>query len=321
MKTIVKPGSRQRSSLYLLICGLLRRRSILRGAGSFLAHCFTTNFLFLLLPALLGSCDKTTDLDPPLPDGQDPPEVMVDSVLTQIRVLADGRPVERLDLFVYDADGLRPMEKQLEFNGLQEELDIPTLPGDKLVVGIANSPKRFNRKALERYDAMEQLSFNYADDDPDRPVLGGFVKTNAQCGEIRLQPLLCCIRLVKVSNTMDGYELLENPCIRLRDLPNAAEILRLQEFRPAELIDAGPWTPLPYDVGYFPQEPNLTLWCYPNDTPEDVLGVPRPYLEFQCSIRGSVCSFKVPLPPLPRACTKEISLTIDGPGIFRYEIQ
>lgn len=320
MKTIAKPGSRQRTSLYLLTCGLFRRRSILRGAGSILAHCFTI-YLLLLLPALLGSCDKTAAPDPEPPDNQDPVEVVIDSVLTHIRVLADDRPVGRLDLFIYDTDGLRPLERQLEFDGLQEELNIPTLPGDKLVVGIANSPKRFNRKALERFDAMEQLSFNFADDDPDRPILGGFVKTGAQRGEIQLQPLLCGIRLVKVSNTMDGYELLENPRIRLRDLPNAAEILRQQEFRPAELIDAGPWTPLPCDVGYFSQEPNLTLWCYPNDTPEDVLGVPRPCLEFACEIAGTTCSFEVPLPPLPRASTKEVTLTIDGPGIFSYEIQ
>lgn len=320
MKNVSKPGSRQRSLLYLLLGGLFRRRSTLRGAGPFLAYCFTVIFL-LLLPALLGSCRKDALPSPDSPEGQDPPEATVDSVLTRIRILADGRPVHRLDLFIYGADGLRTLEKQLTYDGLQEELNIPTLPGTKLIVGIANSPRRFNSKAMERYDAMEQLSFNFADDDPDRPILGGLGQTKKEGGEISLQPLLCGIKLVKVSNTLDGYELLENPRVRLRDLPNAAEILRQQEFRPTELIDAGAWTPLPYDVGYFPQKPDITLWCYPNDTPEDVLGIPRPYLEFECTIRGSVCSFEVPLPPLSRACTKEVSLTIDGPDTFRYEIQ
>ena len=96
--------------------------------------------------------------------------------------------------------------------------------------------------------------------------------------------------------------------------------LRQQDFRPTELIDAGAWTLLPCDVGYFSQEPNLTLWCYPNDTPEDILGVPRPSLEFACEIAGTTCSFEVPLPPLPRACSKEVIITVDGPGNFRYEI-
>lgn len=321
MENVTKPGSRQRSSLYYLFCGLLRRRCTLLGAEPFLALNCLPVLSLLLLPALLGSCrrDALPDADPA--DGQDPPVVVVDSILTQIRVQADGRPVGRLDLFIYEADGLRALEKQYAFDGLQEELNIPTLPGEKLVVGIANSPKRFNSKALERYDAMEQLSFNFADDDPAQPILGGFGLTRKESCEVLLEPLLCGIRLARVSNTMDGYELLENPRVRLRDLPNAAEILRQQEFRPAELIDAGAWTPLPYDVGFFSQDPGITLWCYPNDTPEDVLGVPRPYLEFECSIRGTTCSFDVPLPPLSRGCSKEVDIIVDGPDIFRYKIQ
>ena len=321
MKNVSKPGSRQRSSLHYLFRGHFRRRCTLRGAGAIHACCLPVFSLLLLLPALLGSCrrDAVPDADPA--DGQDPPVVVVDSVLTQIRVQADGRPVRRLDLFIYEADGLRALEKQYAFDELQEELNIPTLPGDKLVVGIANSPKRFNSKALERYDAMEQLSFNFADDDPAQPILGGFAPTRRDACEIQLQPLLCGIKLARVSNTMDGYELLENPRVRLRDLPNAAEILRQQEFRPTELIDAGAWTPLPYDVGFFSQDPGITLWCYPNDTPEDVLGVPRPCLQFECSIRGTSCSFEVPLPPLSRGCMKVVDITVDGPGIFRYKIQ
>ena len=319
MKNVSNPGSRQRSSLLCLYRGLLRRRSTLRGAGSFLAHYFPVTIL-LLLPALLGSC-RVGAIPDPGPAEEQEPETVIDSVFTKVRVQADGHPVSRLDLFIYGADGLRALERQATFNELQTEYSIPTLPGDKLVVGIANSPHRFNRKALERYDAMEQLSFNFADDDPAQPILGGAGKTRAESCEIQLQPLLCGISLVKVSNTMDGYELLENPRVRLRDLPNAAELLRQQEFRPAELIDAGAWTPLPYDVGFFSQEPNLTLWCYPNDTPEDVLGVPRPYLEFECTIRGTSCSFEVPLPPLPRACKVEVALTIDGPDSFHYKIQ
>jgi hypothetical protein len=101
----------------------------------------------------------------------------------------------------------------------------------------------------------------------------------------------------------------------------AETILRQQDFRPAELIDATPWTALPCDVGYFPQEPRLSLWCYPNDTPESILGTPRPSLEFECRIGGETCSFEVPLPPLPRGCTKEVALTIDGPDEFHYIIR
>ncbi len=317
MKNQNQPRSRQPHSQNLLI-DPFRHGRLLRHAGSHLAFCALL-CVFSLLPALLGSCQRE-----PLPGYDDPEEPLplpVDSVLTRIRVQADGLAVHTLDLFVYGADGLRSLERQITLEEPQDTVLLPTLPGEKILVGIANSPRRFNRKALERYDAMEQLSFNFSDDSPARPILGGFCTTVNHDGEIRLQPLLCRIVLTKVCNTMDGYDLLEDPQVRLRDLPDAAEILRQEEFRPTELIDSDKWVQFPCDVGYFPQEPHIELWCYPNDTPEDVLGVPRPSLELQCSIRGRRCSFEVPLPPLPRGCTKEVEITVDGPGSFSYKVQ
>ena len=315
MENFKKPGSRQRPSLNLLNDPFQHCR-VLRNAGSLLIYCACICVLFVL-SASLGSCGRD-----PVPgygpeEEVDPP---VDSILTRIRVQADGYPVRTLDLFIYGADGLRSLERQVTLETPQDTLLLPTLPGEKILVGIANSPKRLNRKALERYDTMEQLTFNFSDDSPDCPILGGVCTTENHDGQIHLQALLCRIVLKKICNTMEGYELLESPRVRLRDLPDAAEILREKEFRPSELIDSDKWIDLPYDVGYFPQDLALELWCYPNDTPEDVLGVPRPSLELECTIRGQRCSFEVELPPLPRGCTKEVEITVDGPGSFRYTV-
>jgi hypothetical protein len=314
MENKTNPGSRQRSACLI---HPLRRRGTLRDARTFLACCY---ICFGLLPALLGACRK--EQDPTAPDAPEPPAVVTaDSVLTRIRIRTGHPDVSRLDVFLYASDGTRSLEKHLSLDRIPDELGLLTLPGEKLAVVIANSPRKFNLKALERYDAMEQLAFSFSDDNPDRPVMGGSATTDGQCAEICLEPLLCRIVLTSVSNTMDGYDLLENPRVRLLDIPDTAEILRRQDFRPPELIDAGPWTPLPCDIGFFPLEPHLSLWCYPNDTPESVLGVLRPTLEFACEILGQTCSFEVPLPPLPRGCTKEIDLTIDGPGNHLYKIR
>ena len=313
MKNVVKPGSRQTPKKCPVHSH--RHHRPLRGAGNtLLRYC---HYLFLL-PALLGSCRK--DPVPDLP-ADDTPVPAVDSVLTTVRLEAGGREVRTLDLFVYAADGIRGLEQHLHLDHLPDELCLRTPPGEKLLAAIANSPRGFNLKALERYDAMERLSFPFADDDPDTPILGGSGATQELTGTVSLQPLLCRVVLSAVCNTMDDYELLENPRVRLRDLPDAAEILRQQDFRPTELLDAGPWTALPCDVGFFPQEPGITLWSYPNDTPEDILGVPRPTLEFACEIRGKTCSFDIPLPPLARAATVETEITIDGPDDFRYKIR
>lgn len=309
MKNFSNPASRQ--TLHTCLSLSLRHRRPLRRAGKSLTrYCY---YLFLL-PALLGSCWRE-----PVPDGpvDDTPTVpAVDSVLTTVRLDAGGREVHALDLFIYASGGIRGLEHHIHLDHLPDELCIRTPPGEKLLAAVANSPRSFNLKALERYDAMEQLSFSFADDDPDAPILGGSGATQELTGTVSLAPLLCRVVLAGVSNTMDGYELLENPRIRLRDLPAGAEILRRKDFRPTELLDAGPWAALPYDIGYFPQEPRVTLWCYPNDTPEDILGVPRPTLEFACEIRGKACSFDIPLPPLARGATVEVGLTVDGPDDY-----
>ena len=274
-----------------------------------------------MLAVLPVSCQKLPAEAPPPDEETAPPPAAVDSVLTRVRLSAGDHAVRTLDLFVYDGGGTQALEKHLLYDRLPDSLSFLTTAGEKILVGIANSPRRFNLAALGRYDAMQKLAFSFSDDDPASPVLGASATTAGQAGALDLRSLLCRIVLRTVTNTLDGYELLEEPRVRLIDLPDNAEILREMDFRPAELLDAGPWAALPCDVGFFPQEPGISLWCYPNDTPEEILGVPRPSLEFECRIAGERCSFTVPLPPLPRGCSKEVDLTVDGPGKYTYQIR
>ena len=273
------------------------------------------------MPALLGSSCRR--IGPPVPDETEtePAPPAVDSVLLDLRFACGEYPVRRADLFVYAADGLRALEEHLRTDSLPERMRIRATAGEKRVVCIVNSPYAFNLNALARYDAMEQLAYAFGDDDPACPLLSAACTTQDYTALLRPQPLLCRVRLAAVSNTLDDYELLEDPAVRLCDLPHSAEILREKDFRPNELIDAGAWTALPFDVGLFTQKPDIDLWCYPNDTPENILGVPRPVLEFRCRIRGEPCSFEVPLPPLARGGSAEVELTVDGPRSFRYIIR
>ncbi len=294
---------------------LIQHLRVLRSARSIL-----TIYYLLSLPALLGSCRKLA-AEP----GTEPPDEAIpavpDSALVRLRIVKDGQPVRRLDLFCYSDAGTQPLEVYRRYDNPPDTVILMAPEGRKRLVAIANSPHSFNLAALGRYDTIRQLSFSFSDDDPAVPILGGSAEGAAPDAVLRLTPLLCRIVLASVANTMDGYELLEDPRVRLRDLPDEAEILRTEEFRPSQLIDAGSWAALPHDVGYFPQSCGINLWCYPNDTPEDILGTPRPSLELECRIRGETSTFEVPLPPLPRACTKEVELIINGPGDYRYRIR
>ena len=304
-----QPGSRQRTCL----SDLFQRLGILQSAGPILFFCY-----LLLLPVIPGSCSK---LPPAVEDEPEPADVpAVDSVSTRLSLSACG-PVKRLDLFIYDTGGTQPLELHRRLDSLPANLTLMTTAGEKRAVCIANSPRDFNLAALGRFDAMQQLAYSFADDNPQRPVMGAWCETASNSGTLSLKPLLCRVVLARVANTMDGYELLESPRVRLCDIPDTAEILREQEFRPSELINTGTWTELGRDIGYFPQEPRISLWCYPNDTPENILGTPRPTLELECRIQGETCSFEVPLPPLERGSTHEVSITIGGPGDHRYQIR
>ncbi|MBR1577763.1 MAG: hypothetical protein IJ653_04165 [Bacteroidales bacterium] len=311
MRNEHQPGRRRNTCL----SDLVQRRRILRGAGSFLFFCY-----LLSPPALLGSCRKL-----PPAGGTEPPEpgapAAVDSVTMELRLETAGETVRKLDLFCYGSSGTQALELHTRLDSIPQTVRLRVPEGEKTVVGIANSPYAFNLAALGRLDAMKQLRYSFADDNPQAPILGGQSSLPAAGGTVRLRPLLCRVVLASVANTMDGYELLESPRVRLVDIPDTAEILREEEFRPSEMIDAGTWQDLPHDIGYFPAAPRTTLWCYPNDTPENVLGAPRPSLEFECSIRGETCSFSVPMPPLPRGSTREVELVIDGPDDFRYKVR
>ena len=309
MNNASHPGSRQCTCL----SGLIQRLRTLRSAGPFLFFCY-----LLLLPVLPGSCSNAP---PAATEEQEPPvEPAVDSISTRLSLSAPG-PVKRLDLFIYNTGGTQPLELHRRLDSLPANLTLMTTTGEKRVVCIANSPRDFNLGALGRFDAMQQLAYSFADDNPERPVMGAWCETTSNSGTLVLKPLLCQVILASVANTMDGYELLESPRVRLCDIPDTAEILREQEFRPSELIDSGAWTDLGCDIGYFPKEPRITLWCYPNDTPENILGTPRPTLELECRIQGENCSFEVPLPPLERGSVHEVSITIGGRGDHRYQIR
>ena len=141
----------------------------------------------------------------------------------------------------------------------------------------------------------------------------------ARC-QIELTPLLSRVIISAVTNGLSDYELLENPQVRLHDLTPSAKVLQYEEFRPVETIESGTLQPLPCDIGFYTQYPNLSLYCYPNDTPETTLGTPRTSLEFTCKIKGLECSFPISLPPIPRNSITRVELTINGPSDYTTDI-
>lgn len=269
-------------------------------------------FLFSLLtfglPALwVSSCSKRTESD-----GEKEVEVQIDSAYCNFSVKTGGRAVERLDIFIYEAGGTGKLEYHEKYTRFQETYEIFLPEGEKRVMAIANSPHNFRTSSLERFDSALLIAYQYLEDNPEKPIMGAWVETSNMEAELELVPLLCKVEIESVSNDLDNYELLENPRVRLKDLNASAKVFDKAGFSPTETITDGPWVDFPHDIGYYPMKPDISLFCYPNDTAENVLGTAHTYLQFECSIKGKVHSYDIKLPPIERNATTKISFGIDS---------
>lgn len=221
----------------------------------------------------------------------------------------------RTDLFVFDAAGQR--EAYFNFTDSSDVHTISASCGEKSIVAIVNSPYNFNEQAIAKLESLELVKFKFKDDSPTHMAMSGISGcTVADDGEtveleIPVTPLMCHLTLTDVSNNLSGYRRLENPRVRLLSINPEAEILRVDGFRPiGDAID-GETVFLPCDIGFYTQYPGTTLYCYPDETPENMLGTERTRLMFECEIHDTTRQFEIPLPTMPRGSDCPISLTVD----------
>lgn len=300
-----------------------RRLLFRRPPGGILPHSLLLYSLLIPVSAgLIAACAK------PAPDVYDSEQITVtpDSCSFCIRFTKQSGisdyplPVKRLDLFIYDADRVGELQDRLRYDFMPDSVLLYGPGNDRLVVAIANSPHEFNEGALSRFDSIELLTYDFADDSPQFPVMSGMCEVAAGgSASITLTPLMARIQLGEISNNMQRYVRLENPRLYLDNMNSSAEVLRTVGFRPSETVSDPPRTPLPYDIGIFPQNPGTELFCYPNDTPGTV-STPATSLVLECEIGGSTCSFCTAIPSIGRNSTTRIDLSVNGQDSFESRI-
>ena len=279
----------------------------------------------LLIPVwagLIASCAK------PAPDLYDSEQIEVPPDSSSFRIgfsvqngISDSPlPIQRLDVFVYNADHVGELLDMRRYDFLPDSLLLYGPGLDRLVVAIANSPHEFNAGALARFDSIELLTYNYTDDSPAAPVMSGMCEVAAEGNaSITLTPLMARVQLGEISNYMERYVRLENPRLYLDNMNSSAEVLRTVGFRPSETVSNPPRTSLPYDIGIFPQNPGTELFCYPNDTP-GTIGTPPTALVLECEISGVTRRFSTSIPSIERNSTTRIDLSVSGPESFESRI-
>ncbi len=234
----------------------------------------------------------------------------------------DETIVRTFDILIYSAEGLKELEQDFHIgwsgeSGMEPEdiinngLGFQALDGSKIVAIIANSPKKLNIKALARYDNLSGLNYDFKDENTAYPVMtaiGGFQTHEHEAIITRLTPILSMVELVSISNTLDDYELLESPRIRLRTLNANIKPFEDGPYYPKATIDYGEWEELPYDIGFYPQNPSTVLYCYPNWAGSSSFCTE---MELECKIRGRLRSFRFDIPTIARNAHLLIEITIN----------
>ena len=301
-----------------------------KGRGSFLGcpprgalpHPVLSLCLLSLFPVFSLGCTPETSVESSAPVETPEPERKV-----AVRLEADSGlwPLRSIDIFVYADTPTRPLEA---FLSLKEKpagpVELALEPGDKTIVALGNSPWEYRLEALSRLDALEQLSMRYDEEDGARPLLSGSAALRAKEGAsvlLRLDPLLCPVRIVSVNRAFSGDLRIEEPAVHLERVNASAEVLRRDGFRPVELLSRG--SPmhdpslleqaLPCDIGYFTQYPGTQLQSYPNDESEPSAGTPRTLLVLEGRIGGEACRWETELPPVRRGHGLNVEWSISGP--------
>ena len=273
--------------------------------------------LLITLPAFIEiSCRK---LPSPLPEEEEP--AVADSTLTRLHLQNSSKHLIRdVQILVYKSEGTRELEKILLVEELSDSIEFVSTAGEKLLVAVANYGKALSPVSLGRYDSLSELGFDFSDEDFEYPVMSGECSTLGNKGEISLVPLLCTVEIESISNTLEDYELLGSPRVRLAGINGYASLMQTGEFYPTEIIDYGQWEDLPYDVGMFTQYPGTELYCYPNQTSETSIGGTATSLELECEILGELCDFKIALPPFGRGSRLLVEITVDGPDSYTSRV-
>lgn len=297
-------------------CGVHCLGSLLIRPASLLSSCL----LIVIAGASLAMGCKPLALENPVDKDHSEPVA-----LTAVDVeLEASQPFRRVDIFFFEGTGIKAMchhEKIVLHEpepALKTLLMVPETASH--VVAFANTSREFNDKALSRYDVVQQLEYEFADDSPEFPLMSAEADIETAVVRIAVRPVMCTVRLVEVCNLMEGYELVEEPRIRLRDMNMSAKPLQKSAFYPAGVLDAGEWLPLPCDVGYYAMKPDARLYCYPNETSAESIGS-HTLLEMECIIEGVRRNICIELPPFGRESMIEVSLVIEGPWEYSHSVR
>lgn len=211
---------------------------------------------------------------------------------TTVRTEGDF-PIESLDVFVYTEGGTLAYHGRSACDSVR--LEIERNERHK-VFAIANARGTFNDNALQHYDSLLGLEYNFVDDSAEFPMMSGSGTPDAK---IRLTPLMSKVSIASVTSYLPDDVLAENPRVKLENINSRVKVFAESGF-PVQSPADGPVVRLPHDIGLYTVYPHISLYCYPNDLNESSESNPQTVLVMECEVHGKTRTIRIPVHPIGR---------------------
>ena len=186
--------------------------------------------------------------------------------------------IRSLDIFVFNEGGDRPLDsyERIEDYRLGTYCNATSTAGRKRIVLIANCPSdKLMFSNFSNYEDLQGFVFDFADDDPEYPLMCG--EANFYAGKdgsctVNLNPLLCEVVISEIKTSAP----INSISVRLKNINTRTTVLDNGGFTSYGIEPTGQ---------EFPYRAGLTLYCYPYAS-EGGLGSPHTEINIVCR-RGS----------------------------------
>lgn len=224
----------------------------------------------------------------------------------------DWHFVKSLDIFVFDINAAEYLDTYTRTdNPGYGDISVLSSTGDKRIAMIANAElDEHARRNILSYGDLKRLEYEYSAEDPDNPVMYGecIVKAGAETHcEVKLKPVMAVIVLEFLNSEPDltnPRAYLVNASNRCRIVDDGAKVMPSEFLNPGELREDDLKKMAVPRMAYCQLKDGRrsegishfeggSLYCYPNNAPEESAGSPFTKVIIEGEIEGITVTYEI----------------------------
>lgn len=231
--------------------------------------------------------------------------------------ISETEGVRCIDIFFFNNDRLGWLDSYQRFDGADPHgISAASRKGNKIIVAVTNPQRDISAwSGINSFESMLKSTALLWDEDPEAPLMSGY--KDVSMGEepscsLEMHPMLSEIRINSLRCDFSGRpyqgEDLTDIRIYLTNVTAEAHIFNEEGFMPTEIINAAGLSGtdmsrmshpemlssrLEKPVGDNTVYPGISLFCFPNDCPEQSIGSPFTRLVIEGKLCGKTCYYPI----------------------------